>query len=348
MLYRILKPLFFKFDPETMHSFVGGLMRFAYCVPPLRWLIRKMYCIEHPNLVRRFCGMKFSNPVGLSAGFDKNGTLFRAFSMLGFSFVEVGTVTPKGQVGNPRPRIFRIVEDEALINRMGFNNDGVYAAVKKLKGKRPKNLIVGGNIGKNTLTPNEHATDDYVKCFRELYEYVDYFTVNVSCPNVVNLSSLQNINSLKEILDELYNLRRFFIENYKWEHKPILLKISPDISKEHLNDILVLAKEIELEGIVAANTTTTRDNLSEDVSHIGNGGLSGKPLTSKTLETVRYITKQTGGQMPIIAVGGIITPEDAILLLLAGATLVQVYTGLIYSGPGLVKEINKCILDTPF
>jgi dihydroorotate dehydrogenase len=345
MYKNFLRHLFFKFDPETMHSFVGGLVRFAYRIPPLRWMIRKMYCIEHPNLVREFCGLKFSNPVGLSAGFDKNGTLFRAFSMFGFSFIEVGTVTPKGQIGNPRPRLFRIVEDEALINRMGFNNEGLISAIEQLKGKRP-NVIVGGNIGKNTLTSNEDAIDDYVKCFRELYEHVDYFTVNVSCPNVANLSSLQNISALNEILTEMYDLRSYFIAYYRWQHKPIFLKISPDISKEHLNEILDLGREIKLEGIVATNTTTKRDNLSQDVSHIGNGGLSGRPLTLNAFEIVEHINDYTNGLMPIIAVGGIMTPKDAIKMLQAGATLVQIYTGFIYNGPGFVKEINTKILNT--
>jgi len=340
-IYSFFRPLFFAFPPEAMHCFVGGLMRFVYCIPPLRALIHKMYCVNHTALEREFCGLKFSNPVGLAAGFDKNATLFRAFSMLGFSFIEIGTVTPKGQPGNPKPRLFRIVEDGALLNRMGFNNNGMEAAVKQLKGKRP-DIVIGGNIGKNTATPNENAPADYLECFRSLYPYVDYFTINVSCPNVANLSALQNINSLSDILAAVLTER-----NRQKYRKPVLVKISPDISFAQLDEILEIAEKMGVDGIVAVNTTTTRYNLTidnEQIERLGNGGLSGKPLTQKALETVSYISQRTEGRMPIIGVGGIMTAQDAINMLNAGATLVQVYSGFIYSGPSLVKKINKALL----
>ena len=342
-IYRFLRPLLFAFPPEAMHGFTGGLMRFVYCIPPLRALVRKMYCVKHTSLEREFCGLKFSNPVGLAAGFDKNATLYRAFSMLGFSFIEIGTVTPKGQSGNPKPRLFRIVKDYALLNRMGFNNNGVEAAVKQLKGKRP-NVVIGGNIGKNTATPNEDAPADYLECFRMLYPYVDYFTVNVSCPNVANLSALQNINSLSNILTAVLEERDR--QEYR---KPVLVKISPDISFAHLDEILEIAEKMSVDGIVAVNTTITRNNLTidnEQIERLGNGGLSGKPLTQKALETVSYIHQRTGGRMPIIGVGGIMTARDAINMINAGATLVQIYSGFIYSGPSLVKKINRAYKDS--
>ena len=316
-------------------------MRFVYWTPPLRALICRMFAVKNPSLEREFCGLKFSNPVGLAAGFDKNANLYRAFSMLGFSFIEIGTVTPRGQPGNPKPRLFRITQDGALINRMGFNNKGVAAAVEQLKRKRP-DVVIGGNIGKNTATPNENAADDYLECFRKLYPYVDYFTLNVSCPNVANLSELQNINSLEAILKAVITVRnrlsivdcQLSIDNRQSTiKKPVLLKISPDISFEHLNDILLVVEKMGVDGIVAVNTTK-RDR----------GGLSGQPLTQKALETVSHIRRQTNGKLPIIGVGGIMTADDAVNMLNAGATLIQIYTGFIYDGPGLIKKINKAIV----
>jgi len=301
-----------------------------------------MYCVKHPSLEREFCGIKFSNPVGLAAGFDKNATLYRAFSMFGFSFIEIGTVTPKGQLGNPKPRLFRIVKDGALINRMGFNNKGVEAAVEKLKRNNPE-TIIGGNIGKNTATSNEDAPADYLSCFQKLYPYVDYFTINVSCPNVANLSELQNTNSLTGILTAILTER-----DRQERRKPVLVKISSDITIKHLDEILDIVAKMGIDGIVAVNTTTKRNDLTIDnkkIESIGNGGLSGKPLKMKTLETVSYISQRTKGQLPLIGVGGIMTAEDAIDMLNAGATLVQIYTGFIYSGPSLVKRINKTLIN---
>jgi len=341
MLYRFLRRLLFVFPPEAMHGFVAGLMRFVDCIPPLRTLVRKMFIVKYPALEREFCGMKFSNPVGLAAGFDKNANLYKAFSTLGFSFIEIGTVTPKEQPGNPKPRLFRIVHDGAMINRMGFNNRGVDAVVENLKRKRP-DIIIGGNIGKNTATANDDAPADYLECFRKLYPYVDYFTVNVSCPNVANLSELQNISSLTGILTAVLEER-----NRQEHRKPVLVKISPDISFEHLDEILETVEKMGVDGIVAINTTISRHNLSIDskqVEHIGKGGLSGKPLTWRALEIVNYIRQRTNGRLPVMGVGGIMTVEDAINMLNAGAKLVQVYTGLIYEGPSLVKKINKAIL----
>ena len=341
-MYRFFRPLFFAFSPEMMHGFVGVLVRFAYNIPPLRALVHNVFTIKNPALEREFCGLKFSNPVGLAAGFDKNAKLYRSFSMFGFSFIEIGTVTPKGQSGNPKPRLFRIKQDGALINRMGFNNMGVEAAVEQLKRKRP-NIIVGGNIGKNTNTPNENAPDDYLECFKKLYPYVDYFTVNVSCPNVANLSELQNINSLQAILTAVLTER-----DLQEHRKPVLVKISADIDVEHLDEILETAEKMGIDGIVAINTTTQRSNLTiknELITKLGAGGLSGKPLTNKALETVRHIRERTNGKLPVIGVGGIMTPQDALNMINEGATLVQIYTGFIYNGPGIVKQMNRAILD---
>lgn len=340
-MYRIFRPLFFLFSPEKMHDFVAFLMHIIYCIPPLRKLVRNMFTVNNPALEREFCGLKFSNPVGLAAGFDKNAKLFKSFSTLGFSFIEIGTLTPKGQPGNPKPRLFRIVQDGVLINRMGFNNLGVDAAIEQLKHKHP-DIIIGGNIGKNTTTPNDRAQVDYLDCFQKLYPYVDYFTVNVSCPNVVSLSELQNINSLTVILKAVLD------ERDRQEHrKPVLVKISPDINFVHLDEILEIIEKLGLDGIVAINTTIKRDDLSigrEQIEQLGDGGLSGKPLTYRALETVNYIRQHTGGRLPVIGVGGIMTAEDAINMINAGATLVQVYTGFIYEGPSLVKKINQAIL----
>ena len=339
-MYHLFRPFLFLFLPETMHAFVGGMMRFVYCIPPLRALLRKIFVVHHPSLEREFCGLKFSNPVGLAAGFDKNAKLYKAFSMLGFSFIEIGTVTPKGQPGNPKPRSFRLVQDSALVNRMGFNNKGVEAAVEQLKRKRP-DVIIGGNIGKNTATANDDAPADYLECFQKLYPYVDYFTVNVSCPNVANLSELQNISSLTAILTAVISER-----DRQEFRKPVLVKISPDIGFVHLDEILDAAEKMGIDGIVAINTTTGRDDLSIDskqIEKIGKGGLSGKPLTGKALEIVSYIRQQTNGRLPVIGVGGIMTAQDAINMLHAGATLVQVYSGMIYEGPSLVKKINAML-----
>ncbi|HKK61863.1 MAG TPA: quinone-dependent dihydroorotate dehydrogenase, partial [Bacteroidales bacterium] len=292
-------------------------------------------------LERNVCGLKFKNPVGLAAGFDKNATFYNEFSAFGFSHIEIGTVTPKGQPGNPKPRSFRIPKDKGLINRMGFNNKGLHTCIHQLSNK-PHDLIIGGNIGKNTATPNEKAIEDYVQTFYGLYEHVDYFVVNLSCPNIKDLRELQNQDSTVAILAELDSIR-----NEKSVRKPIFLKISPDLSNEQLDGVLETVKLTHIDGIVATNTTTSRNNLStsmEKVDAIGNGGLSGAPLKERATEIIRYLAEKSEGKLPIIGIGGIMSAEDAIEKLNAGAVLIQLYSGFIYEGPALVKRINKALL----
>lgn len=286
--------------------------------------------------------MTFSNPVGLAAGFDKNAEVYGEFHAFGFSFIEIGTVTPLGQTGNPRPRSFRIPKDRGLINRMGFNNHGADAAARKLSRKRPVGLVLGGNIGKNTQTPNEKAVDDYEAVFRTIYEGVDYFVVNVSCPNITDLHKLQDQESLESILGRVLKVRKEMVIS-----KPILLKISPDLNKKQLDETLEIVSGLQLDGIVATNTTLNRDGLKtppEEIKAIGEGGMSGEPITARSLEMVRYIHGKTGGSVPIIAVGGIMDVQDALNMFEAGATLIQLYTGFIYEGPGLVRRINRELL----
>lgn len=283
--------------------------------------------------------MTFSNPVGLAAGFDKNAEAYGEFHSFGFSFIEIGTVTPLGQPGNLRPRSFRIPKDRGLINRMGFNNHGAAAAAANLSHNRPSGLILGGNIGKNTQTPNEAAVDDYEAVFRAIYNGVDYFVVNVSCPNITDLHKLQDQESLESILGRILEIR-----NEMAVRKPVLLKISPDLNKDQLDETLDIVFKMKLDGIVATNTTIARDGLKtsqEKIKAIGKGGMSGGPITARSLEIVRYITEKTGGKMPIIAVGGIMGVQDAMNMFEAGATLIQLYTGFIYEGPGLVRRINR-------
>jgi dihydroorotate dehydrogenase len=286
--------------------------------------------------------MTFSNPVGLAAGFDKNAEVYRQFHAFGFSFIEVGTITPLGQAGNPLPRSFRIRQDRGLINRMGFNNHGAQAAARKLAQKRPKGLILGGNMGKNTQTPNEKAAADYEAVFRTIYHLVDYFVVNVSCPNITDLHKLQDQEALESILTRMLEIR----EEMELR-KPVLLKISPDLNQQQLDETLQIVKKLKLDGIVATNTTIRRDGLktnADKIEAIGKGGLSGAPITERSLEVVKYVHQKTRGKLPIIAVGGIMSVKDAMNMLDAGATLIQLYTGFIYEGPGLVRKINREIL----
>ncbi len=340
MYKQIIRPILFLLSPETIHRVTVLGLRILGCIPGGKALLRTTCTVHHPSLEREVFGLKFPNPVGLAAGFDKNAEVYREISCLGFGFVEIGTVTPLPQPGNPKPRLFRLVKDGAIINRRGFNNDGVEEAVKRLR-NRDRRIIVGGNLGKNTATPNDAAPADYLRSFRRLYDHVDYFVINVSCPNVANLSELQEEKSLKEILTPVLEFRRG--QN---QYRPILLKISPDLTTEQIDNTIAVMKECKIDGIVATNTTVSRDGLKSEkkiIRAIGRGGLSGAPLTKRSIEMVRYIHDKTGGCFPIIGVGGIMTEEDAMAMLDAGACLIQLYTGFIYEGPKFAKRICKRI-----
>jgi dihydroorotate dehydrogenase len=298
--------------------------------------------VKDKRLERNLFGLKFENPVGLAAGFDKDGKYFRTMSKLGFGFIELGTVTPKPQIGNPQPRLFRLKEDEAIINRMGFNNEGVGALVERLKAGKPKNLIIGGNIGKNKVTPNEKASEDYTYAFEQLFPYVDYFVVNVSSPNTPNLRDLQEKEPLTKLLSLLQELNQ-----QKPQPKPILLKIAPDLTDTQLDDIIEIVADTKIDGVIATNTTISRAGLKESdasIKAIGNGGLSGQPLTNRSTEVIRYLYQKSNKKMTIIGVGGIASAREAQEKLAAGAALVQVYSGLIYEGPTLIRKINKALL----
>ena len=340
-MYQLLKPFLFLQDPEKVHYRVFSIIKNGFKLPFTKSIVRALYSFKDKNLEKKLFGIHFPNPVGLAAGFDKDAKLYKELNCLGFGFIEVGTVTPKAQDGNPKPRLFRLLKDEGLINRMGFNNGGVEAMVERLKGRNP-NQIIGGNIGKNKLTPNENALDDYLICFNALFDYVDYFVVNVSSPNTPNLRALQEKEPLTKLLMALQE------ENAKKDKKkPILLKIAPDLSKEQLDDIVDIMKETKLDGLIATNTTIDRSTLSTAstvVESIGAGGLSGKPVRKRATEVIRYLSEKSNKTFPIIAVGGIFTAEDAIEKLEAGADLLQVYTGFIYEGPAMIKKINKGII----
>lgn len=336
-----IKPIFFLFAPETIHHLVFKILKVAFAVPGIKQIIRAFHVVNDERLKRNLFGLTFSNPVGLAAGFDKDAKLFDELSCFGFGFIEIGTVTPKAQPGNDKPRMFRLTEDEALINRMGFNNEGANAAAMRLKG-RGKNVIIGGNIGKNKLTPNEEAVGDYEKCFETLFEYVDFFVVNVSSPNTPNLRALQDKEPLTKLLLSLKVLNE-----KKKTPKPILLKIAPDLTNEQLDDIVSIVNETKIDGLIATNTTVNRSNLvtpKEELEKIGAGGLSGRPLFKRSIEVIRYLSQRSNGSFPIIGVGGIHSAEDAVEMIKAGASLVQVYTGFVYEGPGIVKRINKALL----
>lgn len=338
-MYPLLKRILFLFDPEKIHYLVFNLIRFTLSIPGMKSIWKKIYVLEDPKLKRDLFGLTFTNPVGLAAGFDKDARLFNELGFCGFSFIEVGTVTPLPQIGNPKKRLFRLPQDEALINRMGFNNSGVDAMVERLKGRK-KGIIIGGNIGKNKFTPNEDAVNDYLICFNKLFDFVDYFVVNVSSPNTPNLRDLQE----KEPLTKL--LQRLMDENAnKPTQKPILLKIAPDLTNEQLDDIIEIVEITKIDGVIATNTTISREGLkTKNVEVMGNGGLSGKPLTKKSTEVIRYLYEKSGKELNIIGVGGVHSAADAKEKLEAGAKLIQLYTGFVYEGPKLVKRINKELL----
>ena len=343
ILYNLFRSLVFLLPAEKAHYFTVNLLKLSLKVPFSKLLFKKLFCLESPLIQRTVFGIDFPNPIGLAAGFDKNATCFNEMEYCGFGFVEIGTVTPLAQDGNDKPRLFRLKKDKAIINRMGFNNNGMAEAVENLKRKSPgSKLIIGGNIGKNKITSNENAIDDYIVSFKALFEYVDYFVVNVSSPNTPDLRALQEKEPLKKILAALQLVN----ESYP-KKKPLLLKIAPDLSNEQLDDIVEIMLELKMDGIVATNTTIQRTGLVADDLHvekIGAGGLSGKPLSQRSTEVIRYIHQKSKGAFPIMGVGGIHSVEDALEKLDAGATLLQIYTGFIYEGPLLNKRINKAIL----
>ena len=341
-MYKLLiKPIFFLFSPEKIHHFVFSSIKLFFGIPGVKFIVNKCYNIEDKRLEKTVFGLTFSNPIGLAAGFDKDGKLFNELAAFGFGFIEVGTVTPKAQDGNPTPRLFRLPEDDGLINRMGFNNGGVDALICRLT-KRKTNVIIGGNIGKNKLTPNEQAVEDYIICFNALFPFVDYFVVNVSSPNTPNLRELQDKEPLTKLLLTLT------LENEKQPvRKPILLKIAPDLTEGQLLDIIEIIKESKIDGVIATNTTISRENLvtsPSQIESIGMGGLSGKPVKDRSTEVIRFLAEKSNKAFPIIGVGGVFTAEDALEKLEAGADLIQVYTGFIYEGPSIVKKINKELL----
>ena len=339
----IIRPILFKFSPEAVHNFTINYLSLMSKIPGARCIVKIAYKLpDTSSLKKEVFGITFPHPVGLAAGLDKNAKAYSMFGAMGFSFVEVGTVTPKAQPGNPLPRLFRLPKDKAIINRMGFNNYGVEYMVQRLK-KRNANVIIGGNIGKNKVTPNENAVQDYVICFEALYNYVDYFVVNVSSPNTPNLRELQDKKPLTELLQTLMNANA-----QKAVQKPILLKIAPDLTQSQLDDIIDIVIDTKIAGVVATNTTITREGLSysnEYVSSIGAGGLSGAPETKMSTEVIRYLHQKSNGAFPIIGVGGIMTPEDAYEKLEAGASLVQLYSGFIYDGPPLIKSICNYLIQ---
>lgn len=344
-MYQFLRKILFTLDAERAHYLAMNIFQTVCRLPVVRSIIAgALRPVQSP---KSLFGVSFKNPVGLGAGFDKNAKYLAALEAIGFGFVEIGTVTPRPQAGNEKPRLFRLPEDGALINRMGFNNEGVDVVAKRLKAWQHKKrnethkMLIGGNIGKNKTTPNEDAWQDYEICFRALYPYVDFFVVNVSSPNTPGLRELQEKDALKKILTQLQLLNKNFEQQ-----KPILLKIAPDLTNEQLDDVVQLAQEIKLDGLVATNTTIERKNLAtnkQSVTSIGAGGLSGKPVQERATEVIRYIQQQTKGNMPIIGSGGIFTAADAKNKLSAGASLVEVWTGFIYEGPSIVKRICNAL-----
>lgn len=343
MYKAVIRPLFFLFDPEKIHHFTFFLIKILSKMPGVNAIFRSIFSVNNKKLERKLFGLTFKNPVGLAAGFDKNAVLYNELANFGFGFVEIGTVTPKAQEGNPKKRIFRLKADNALINRMGFNNQGLKAAIQQLKKNKGK-IIIGGNIGKNTSTLPKDYTADYLDCFKALHSYVDYFVLNVSCPNVGSHAKLTDKDYLLELITEVKKLNKTFKAQ-----KPILLKIAPDLNEIQLDEIIELVALTNIEGVIASNTSINREGLKaseEMLANIGNGGLSGKPIKDRSTKVIKYLSEKSNKAFPIIGVGGIHSAEDALEKINAGADLIQIYTGFIYEGPVLVKKINKAILTS--
>ena len=342
MYKSIIRPIFFLFDPEKIHYFTFSLVKTLCKIPFVSSIFKSLYVLDDKRLERTLFGITFKSPVGLAAGFDKNAVLYNELANFGFGFIEIGTVTPKGQVGNPKKRLFRLKDDQGIINRMGFNNDGMEAAIKNLKNNKGK-VIIGGNIGKNTATTPENYTEDYCEVFKALHPYVDYFVLNVSCPNVGSHAKLNDKDYLLELISACKTLN-----SEEKIQKPILLKIAPDLNNIQLDEIIDLVNETKIDGVIASNTSTNRENLKvskERLVEIGNGGVSGQPVKNQSTAVIKYLADTSNKSFPIIGVGGIHSEKDALEKLNAGADLVQVYTGFIYEGPSLVKRINKAILQ---
>lgn len=338
-MYKLfIRPIFFLFDPEKVHYFTFSVIRFVCKIPLVPQFIRHFYQLNDKSLEKTLFGLTFKNPVGLAAGFDKNAVLFNELANFGFGFIEIGTTTPKAQSGNPKKRLFRLQDDEGIINRMGFNNDGITSTISNLK-KNKGRVIIGGNIGKNTQTSPEDYTNDYCQVFKALHPYVDYFVLNVSCPNVSSHAKLNDKAYLMELIAAVQQLN-----NKESKQKPILLKIAPDLNTIQLDEIISLVAHTKIDGVIASNTSISREGLKASKKRlevIGNGGLSGQPIKSKSTEVIRYLTEKSNKAFPIIGVGGIHSAADALEKINAGADLVQIYTGFIYEGPSLIKNINK-------
>jgi dihydroorotate dehydrogenase len=338
----IIRSILFLFDPEKVHYFTFSLIRILCKIPLVSNLFRSLYQVQDKKLERTLFGITFKNPVGLAAGFDKNAVLYNELANFGFGFIEIGTITPKGQEGNPKKRLFRLKDDQGIINRMGFNNEGLEVAIQQLK-KNKGSVIIGGNIGKNTETLPENYTADYLECLKGLHPYVDYFVLNVSCPNVGSHAKLNDKAYLVELISACQKLN-----NRQEKQKPILLKIAPDLNNLQLDEIIELVAETKIDGVIASNTSTNRDNLKvskKRLQEIGNGGVSGQPIKDKSTKVIQYLADNSNKSFPIIGVGGIHSEKDALEKIKAGADLVQIYTGFVYEGPGLIKKINKAILS---
>lgn len=348
MYKTLIRPILFQFDPEKVHYFTFSLIRTLSKIPFVKAIFKSLYVVEDKKLERNLFGLTFKNPVGLAAGFDKNAVLYNELANFGFGFIEIGTITPKGQAGNPKQRLFRLKDDKGIINRMGFNNDGIAPAIENLKNKQT-NLIIGGNIGKNTQTKPEDYTKDYLEVFEALHEHVDYFVLNVSCPNVGSHAKLNDKDYLLELITDCQKLNEELSSRSELRKpKPILLKIAPDLNNNQLDEIMELVAETKIDGVIASNTSTDRNDLKatdEQLETIGNGGLSGQPIKEKSTKVIKYLADNSKKAFPIIGVGGIHSEADALEKIAAGADLVQVYTGFIYEGPRLIKRINKAILQ---